>query len=279
MIFLMHCVIVLKKSCYRWKTKVFCLKYDYSQWASPIVCVLKRMTKSYCYSLSKTEDLFQKFHECNVFCRIDLSNAYLRLEVDKSSREFLTINTICGLYVYNRLCFEFSSSVIDKSLEGIKYCGGYQDDILIGGKDYNSCKSVLYAVLSHLNDYKVKINIQKIKSYLGLFNYDHKFIKMAPDVIGPLHNLLRNRLSWEWTDEGEKAFFDDSTYGVGAVLSQLHNGIEKPVAFESAPLNNAQKIYSQLHGGAMSIVNGVTKFHKILMGNQFTIVTDHDHDH
>ncbi|KAJ8885861.1 hypothetical protein PR048_012067 [Dryococelus australis] len=226
------------------------------------------------------------------------------LEVDNSSRKFLTINTICGLYVYNRLCFGLSSasaifqSVIDKILEGIKYCSAYQDDILIGGKDYNSCKSVLYATLNWLNDYNVKINTQKseffvkslemlgyvliaddlstckskteklintnglqnvtqLKSYLGLLNYYHKFIKMAPDVMEPLHN-----------DECEKVFLmmlfdpittiiltcDSNSYGVGTVLGQLHNGIEKQVAFDSAMLNNAQKNYSQLHRETLSII-------------------------
>ncbi|KAJ8887838.1 hypothetical protein PR048_014056 [Dryococelus australis] len=113
---------------------------------------------------------------------------------------------------------------------------------------------------------------------------------MAPDVMEPLHNLLGNCVSWKWTDECDKAFLmilfdpkisiiltsDSSSYGVGAILSQLHNGIEKPVAYESAMLNNAQKNYIQLHTEAFSIIYGVTKFHKYLMGSQFTIVTDHE---
>ncbi|KAJ8866091.1 hypothetical protein PR048_033615 [Dryococelus australis] len=69
---------------------------------------------------------------------------------------------------------------------------------------------------------------------------------MAPDVLEPLHNLLRNEVSWEWTDECEKAFLT-----MGAVLSQLHNGIEKSVDFKSATLNYAQKNYRQLHREAL----------------------------
>ncbi|KAJ8868001.1 hypothetical protein PR048_031810 [Dryococelus australis] len=261
------------------------------------------------YPLPKKENLFQNIHECNAFCRINLANAYLQLEVHERN---------------------------------IRYCGAYQDDILIGGTDYNSCKSVLYAVLSRHNDYNIKINIQKselfvkllemlcyvlstdglspceskieklintkspqnvtqLKSYLGMLDYYHTFIKMTPDVIEQLHNLLRNCVSWEWTDECEKAFFmsnsviseksllvsfdprnpiiltcESSNYGIGAVLSQLHNGIEKPVAFQSAMLNNAQIYYSQLHREALNIIYGVTKFHNYLVRNKFTIVTDHE---
>ncbi|KAJ8896583.1 hypothetical protein PR048_001927 [Dryococelus australis] len=174
------------------------------------------------YPLQKTEDLFQKFHKSNY--KIFNHEHYL------------------WLYVYNRICFGSSSasaifqSIIDRILEGIKCCGAYQDYILIGGKDYNSCKSVLYSVLNGLNNYDVKVNCQKseyfveslqmlgyvlsadieklintkslqnvtqLGSYLGLFNYCHKIIKMAPDVMEPLHNLLRHSVSWEWIDECE----------------------------------------------------------------------------
>ncbi|KAJ8897096.1 hypothetical protein PR048_002442 [Dryococelus australis] len=227
------------------------------------------------------------------------------------------------------LGYAIFKSIINKILEGIKCCGAYQDDTLIG-------------VLSRLDDYNVKINIQKseffvkslemfgqdlsadglspfkseieklintkspqnvtqLKSYQGLFNYYHKFIKMTPDVMELLHNLLRKGVSWEWTDKCEKYFLtsnsviseksllvlfdpkkpiiptcDSSSYGVGAVLSQLHNGLQKPVAFESATLNNTQKNYSQMHREVLSIVYGVTKPHKYLMGNKFTIVTDYE---
>ncbi|KAJ8879810.1 hypothetical protein PR048_020418 [Dryococelus australis] len=191
---------------------------------------------------------------------------------------------------------------IDKILEGIKYWGAYRNDILIGGKDYNSCKSVLYAALSlfceslellgcvrsadGLSSCKFKIeklintkspqNVTQLKSYLGLFNYYHKFIKMAPDVMEPLHNLLRNSVSWEWTDEllfdptkPTILIRDSSSYGVGAILSQLHDGIEKLVAFESA-IQCSEKLE------ALSIIYGVTKFHKYLVENQCTIVADHE---
>ncbi|KAJ8873048.1 hypothetical protein PR048_026664 [Dryococelus australis] len=193
----------VKKDLLSLENKGILYKINYSQWTSPIVCVPKKnVTLNKCvlvdqYPLPKIEDLFQKFHECNVFCQIDLSNAYLQLEVDKSSRKFFTINTICGLYVYNCLCFGLSpasaifQSVIDKILEGIKYCDAYQDDILIGGKDYNVKMNIqkslemLGYILSAdgISPCKSKIekliitkslqNIMQLKSYIGLFNHQN----------------------------------------------------------------------------------------------------------
>ncbi|KAJ8874002.1 hypothetical protein PR048_024842 [Dryococelus australis] len=291
MMFIMHCVIVSKTV----------ITGKQSQWASPIVCVpekngeirlcvdLKVTLNKYVsvdqYPSPKSQDLFKKFHERGVFCRIDLSNSYLQLEVDESSRNLLTINY---LWV----------SVIDKILEGIKYCDAYTYDI--GGKDDNSCKSVLYAVLSLLNDYnslemlsyvlnadglppcKSKIdklintkspqNVTQLESYLGLYNYYHKFIKTAPDVMEPKSVISVKSLLVIFDPKKPIILTSgSSSYGVGAVLSQPRNGIEKPVVFESATLNNAQKNYSQLRREALSIIYGVTKFHKYLVGNRLTI--------
>ncbi|KAJ8873377.1 hypothetical protein PR048_027013 [Dryococelus australis] len=53
---------------------------------------------------------------------------------------------------------------------------------------------------------------------------------------------------------------DSSSYGIGAVLSQLHNGIEKTVALNLQCLKVLRKII----------------FHKYVMGNEFTVVTDHE---
>ncbi|KAJ8897097.1 hypothetical protein PR048_002443 [Dryococelus australis] len=85
----------VKKELLSLKNKGILSKIDYSQCVSPIVCVpknnvtLNKYVSVDQYPLPKTEDSFQKFHECN-------------LEVDESSRKSFTINTICGLYVYNR---------------------------------------------------------------------------------------------------------------------------------------------------------------------------------
>lgn len=68
---------------------------------------------------------------------------------------------------------------------------------------------------------------------------------------------------------------DASPYGVGAVMSHLVNGVEKPVLFASSSLSPAEKNYSQLHREALAIVFAIKKFDRYLYGKEFTIITDH----
>ena len=68
---------------------------------------------------------------------------------------------------------------------------------------------------------------------------------------------------------------DASPYGVGAVLSQMEDGEERPVAFSSRTLAVAEKKYSQLDKEGLAIVFGVMKFHQFLYGRDFTIHSDH----
>ena len=66
-----------------------------------------------------------------------------------------------------------------------------------------------------------------------------------------------------------------SPTGVGAVLMQVEEGIEKPIAFASKKLSKAESNYSQLDREALSIVFGVKKFEMYLLGRKFELRTDH----
>ncbi|XP_060859984.1 uncharacterized protein K02A2.6-like [Metopolophium dirhodum] len=67
---------------------------------------------------------------------------------------------------------------------------------------------------------------------------------------------------------------DGSPYGVGAILSQVVNGVEKPVLFASSSLSPAEQKYSQLHREALAIVFALKKFHKYIYINKFTLCSD-----
>ena len=88
----------------------------FSQWASPIVIVPKsvgqlricgdyKRTVSPClnndtFPKPTPEELFSTVHVGKKFSKIDLSQAYLQMQLEEQSQKYLTINTSKGLKQY-----------------------------------------------------------------------------------------------------------------------------------------------------------------------------------
>ena len=144
-------------------------------------------------------------------------------------------------------------------------------------------------------------NVTQLKAYLGLLTYYSKFLPNMATTLSPLYHLLHNNVKWQWTSTEAKAFreskdlltsnsllvhynpsqqltlmCDASPYGVGAVLSQIdEQGVERPVAYASRTLSQAERNYSQLEKEALALIFGTKRFHNYLYGRSFTLYTDH----
>ena len=55
------------------------------------------------YPLPTPEEILADCHDKVIFSHLDLSDAYLQVEVDDDSKELLAVNTHKGLYKLNRL--------------------------------------------------------------------------------------------------------------------------------------------------------------------------------
>ena len=164
-----------------------------SEWASPVVIVPKkdneiRMVIDCRVSINKfiipdtyplplAQDIFASLSECKWFCCLDLAGAYTQLKLSKRSRQFVVINTIKGLYTYNRLPQGASSSasifqkVMDQILVGLRFVRCYLDDVLIAGRTKEECEANLHLVLARLERANIKVNLKKCKFFVKSLPY------------------------------------------------------------------------------------------------------------
>ena len=111
------------------------------------------------------------------FTKIDLSQAYLQLELTPESRKYPTINTHLGLYQYKRLTFGVSSAVsifqrtIENVLKDLPGCCVRIDDILISGESDEVHLENLHRVLTRLQDCGLKLNPDKFFFMLDKVEY------------------------------------------------------------------------------------------------------------
>ena len=123
------------------KDKSFRICGDYKVTVNPELAVDQ-------YPLPKAEELFATRTGGKVFSKLDLSQAYLQLQLDAESAAYVTINTHQGLYRFKRLPFGLASApaifqkLMDTVLQGLEGVICYTD-ILISTSDESSHLEVL----------------------------------------------------------------------------------------------------------------------------------------
>ena len=185
-------------------------KVSHSDWAAPIVPVPKkngrfRICGDYKvtvnqalavdqYPLPKPEDLFATLSGGKKFSKLDLSQAYQQVELEDSSKAFVTINTHLGLYRYNRLPFGVASApalfqkLMDTVLQDLPHVICYLDDILVTGKDDDDHLRNLVRVFERLHQYGFRVKkdkcalLQRAVEYLG-HKIDAEGLHALPDKI------------------------------------------------------------------------------------------------
>ncbi|XP_055584973.1 uncharacterized protein K02A2.6-like [Uranotaenia lowii] len=157
---------------------------QFSNWAAPIVVVRKsdnvsvRICGDYSTGLNAAlesdrhplphpDDIFTALAGARIFSQIDLSDAYLQVEVEEESRKLLTVNTHRGLFQYNRLAPGIKSApgafqrIIDCMVAGIPGVKTYLDDILVSGRTQEEHDRNLDATLGRIRDYGFHLRIEK----------------------------------------------------------------------------------------------------------------------
>ena len=150
-----------------------------------------------------------------------------------------------------------------------------------------------------LDKFQAPLSYSQIHSFIGLASYYRKFVKNFASIISPLLRAAQTK-HIQWTEECQTAFnsiksslqvepvlklpdfakpfslnTDACKYGIGAVLTQLHDDQEHPVAYYSKHLTRAQRNYSTTERELLAIVFAVQHFKQFLYGGKFTVWSDH----
>ena len=62
------------------------------------------------YPLPRIEEIYGNLSGGQQFSVIDLRQAYLQMKVEEQSKPYVTVNTHCGLYQYQRLPYGVASA-------------------------------------------------------------------------------------------------------------------------------------------------------------------------
>ena len=141
---------------------------------------------------------------------------------------------------------------------------------------------------------------QDVQRFLGMINYQGKFIPDLSTKSAPLRSLLDKRNQWMWEDAQEKAWCqlkealtkepvlhfydcakptklsaDASKNGLGAVLLQQHDQNWFPIAYASRAMTDAETRYAQIEKELLAITYACERFHQYIHGQQVEVETDH----
>ena len=159
------------------------------------------------------------------------------------------------------------------------------------------------AKIEKIVNYKVPTSADEVRSFLGLIGYYRRFVPNFGSIAKPLtlktHKDLAKK-KFIWTEADQKAFedlrnrlitppilaypdfeqkfllFTDACdYGIGAVLSQVQNGKEHPIAYASRQLKDAETRYHTTEKEALAIVYAIEHFKHYLQDKPFEVITDH----
>eukprot|EP00731_Ephydatia_muelleri_P021495 Em0014g86a len=143
-------------------------------------------------------------------------------------------------------------------------------------------------------------NVSELRRFMGMLNQLGKFSPNLASITQPLRQLLSTKCTWTWGPAQEESFktakaeltkptilslydpgaetklsSDASSYGLGAVLLQLHQDEWKPVVYASRSLTETERRYAQIEKEALAITWACEKFSEYILGKQISIETDH----
>ena len=156
--------------------------------------------------------------------------------------------------------------------------------------------------VSAIQDFPLPRSQCKLREFLGLINYYHRFIPHCAQVLQPLHALLSHMQTdteLQWSDDSLAAFerakaaladatllslpkpdavvtimSDASDIAVGAML-QVADGQWQPIAYFSRKMPPTERRYSTYDRELLAMYLSVKHIRYFIEGHSFSLYTDH----
>ena len=158
--------------------------------------------------------------------------------------------------------------------------------------------------VSVIRDFPQPCSLRKLREFLGLVNFYHRFIPNCAKIMDPLNKLLsspeKDSRHLSWDEEATTAFnatkqaladatllvhpklhaptcimADASDWAVGAVLQQYIDGGWRPITYFSKKLRPAETRYSTFDRELLAIYLAIKHFRYFVEGREFFVLTDH----
>ena len=143
-------------------------------------------------------------------------------------------------------------------------------------------------------------NLYEVRAFLGLCGYYRRFVRDFAAVATPMTALTEKGRPFIWTPKCQEAFeelkarlvgssilamprdeglfildTDASNWAIGAVLSQVQDGIERVIAYSSRVLSKAESNYCVTRKELLAVTYYLKKHRQYLLGRHFRVRTDH----
>ena len=151
-----------------------------------------------------------------------------------------------------------------------------------------------------VKNWPVPRNVSEVRSFTGFCNYYSRLLPQYSRTVQPLYDLTKKNASFVWSEECQRAFdklkcmlteapivgvprgsgefildTDACDRSIGAVVSQMQDGVETVICYGSRTLSRPEINYTTTRKELLSIVHFMEYFKQYLLGRKFLVRTDH----
>ncbi|CAI7823352.1 unnamed protein product, partial [Closterium sp. NIES-53] len=246
---------------------------------------LNKITVPDRYPMPMAEELFDKLADGVFFTTLDLRQGFNQIKIREEDVKKTAFHGPDGLYEW--LCMPFGlrnasavfQRIMDAVLQDIEHAACYIDDVVVFSLTEQQPLEDVERTLSAIEGAGLTCHPNKCRWGEQTVQYLGRFVPNFSKRATVLNGMLREDKAWEWGEKQREAlqdlmtavkaatvlrlpaadqpfilYTDWSSQGMGAILCQEVEGVEKVVAYTSRSCNPAEAQYSSYIGEGLAAV-------------------------